>query len=100
MPPALTQRSTKAPVLNISFISHGTLEVVDLQESRRFYEEVLGLSCMQNSPVSLMMRLGSDHIYIAVQTGKKNGMGLMNHNGLDVGSDEEVRRSYELLTSV
>jgi catechol 2,3-dioxygenase-like lactoylglutathione lyase family enzyme len=100
MPPAVTQRSTKAPVLDIKFISHGTLEVVDLQESRRFYEEVLGLRCMQNSPVSLMLRLGGDHIYIAVQTGKKNGMGLMNHNGLDVGSDEEVRRSYELLKSV
>ncbi len=101
MPPiATTQKSAKAPVLNINFISHGTLEVVDLQASRRFYEEVLGLECMQNSPVSLMLRLGGDHIYVAVQTGKKNGMGLMNHNGLDVSSDEAVNRAHELLQQV
>ncbi len=101
MPPvATTQRSTKAPVLNINFLSHGTLEVVDLQASRRFYEEVLGLECIQNSPVSLMLRLGGDHIYVAVQTGKKNGMGLMNHNGLDVAYDEEVDRAYQLLQQI
>ncbi|HLQ31776.1 MAG TPA: VOC family protein [Chloroflexota bacterium] len=101
MPPvATTQKSTKPPVLKIDFLSHGTLEVVDLQASRRFYEEVLGLECIQNSPVSLMLRLGGDHIYVAVQTGKKNGMGLMNHNGLDVASEAEVDRAYELLKRV
>lgn len=47
-------------------ISHGTLEVNNLQESRRFYEEVLGLNAFQQSPISMMVGLGTDHRYVAV----------------------------------
>jgi catechol-2,3-dioxygenase len=95
-----TRRSNKKPVLEIKFLSHGTLEVADLQASRRFYEEVLGFEVMQNSPVSMMLRKGSDHVYVAVASPKAQGMGMMNHNGLDVGSEAEVDNAYKLLNEV
>lgn len=95
-----TRKSTKKPLLDIKFLSHGTLECADLQASRRFYEEVLGFEIIQNSPVSMMLRKGSDHVYVAVASPKAQGMGMMNHNGLDVGSREEVDKAYNLLEQV
>jgi catechol-2,3-dioxygenase len=39
----ITERSIgTGPLVDIRFISHGTLDSVNLQESRRFYEEVFG----------------------------------------------------------
>ncbi|HEX6512042.1 MAG TPA: VOC family protein, partial [Chloroflexota bacterium] len=100
MPALSTRKSAAAPLLDIKFLSHGTLDCSDLQASRRFYEDVLGFEVIQNSPVSMMLRKGSDHVYVVVQTPKAQGMGLMNHNGLDVSSPEEVERAHKLLHEV
>ncbi len=100
MPRAMTQKSTKSPLLHINFLSHGTLECVDLHATRRFYEEVLGLEVVQHAQIAMMVRLGGRHTYAVVETGKLHEMSFMNHNGLDVGSREEVDRAYELLQSV
>jgi catechol 2,3-dioxygenase-like lactoylglutathione lyase family enzyme len=96
----ITDRSTKDPLIKVQRIGHGTLEVIDLQATRKFYEEVLGLHCSQTSMVSMIAELGTDHVYAVVQTGNKNkpAMNLLNHNGLDVESDEEVDRLYKVLT--
>src|SRR5206468_11195711 len=77
-----------------------TLECNGLQATRRFYEEVLGLEVIQHSPVGMMIRLGSNHVYAVVQSGRAHEMPLLNHNGLDVGSEDEVRGAHELLESV
>lgn len=98
----ITDRSTAAaPLVDIRFISHGTLDSVDLQESRRFYEEVFGFEVIQLSKVSMLVRKGGDHTYAVVETGNPDHkMGLMNHNGIDVGTPEEVDRAHEVLTRV
>jgi len=49
-------------VLKTKFISHGTLGSKDLEATRRFYEEFLGLEVVRTSPVSLMIRLGGNHV--------------------------------------
>ena len=85
------------PVLNIEFLSHGTVEVDDVDASRKFYEEFLGLEVVRTSPISLMFRLGGTRSYAAVKRGgKKTKMGLLFHNGLDVASDEEVDKCHKL----
>jgi catechol 2,3-dioxygenase-like lactoylglutathione lyase family enzyme len=81
-------------------LGHGTLEVVDLARSRRFYEEVLGLEVIQPSSRSMMIRLGTNHAYAVVETGKESGMGMLAHNGLDVGSVDEVHAAYKRLLDV
>lgn len=98
----ITERSVCAgPLVDIKFISHGTLDSVNLQESRRFYEEVFGFEVVQLSKVSLLIRKGGEHTYVVVETGNADHkMSLMNHNGIDVGSSEEVDRAHAILTSV
>ena len=98
--PQITRKSTKPPLLKLNFISHGTLEARDLQASRCFYEEVMGFEVLQRTPVSLLLRLGGDHTYVVVQTRNPKGMTLLNHNGVDVSTEDDVRAAYEALFSV
>ena len=44
--------------LKLKFLSHGTLESRELEKSRAFYAECLGLEAIRTSPRSLMIRLG------------------------------------------
>ena len=87
------------PALNLKFISHGTLEVRDIDASRKFYEEFLGFETVKTSKMSLWVRLGGDHIYVAVKApaGEKSQMPFLYHNGLDVYSDKEVDQAYEVV---
>lgn len=91
---------TDKPLLNIGMISHGTLTVIDIQESRRFYEEVLGFEVIQHAPVGLLIRRGTDHVYVVVEEGQASPMRLLDHNGLDVESNEAVNEAHQKLTSV
>ncbi|WP_235010370.1 VOC family protein [Mycobacterium sp. 3519A] len=81
-------------------ISHGTLNSLDLQASRRFYEEVLGFEVMQVSPVSMQIRKGTHHTYVVVETREPGRMGLLDHNGIDVASREDVDAAYRVLVAV
>lgn len=83
--------------LKLRFMSHGTLEAKDLEKSRKFYEEFLGLEVIRTSPISMMIRLGGFNTYAVVQNPRKSDeMPFLNHNGLDVSSREEVDRSYQV----
>lgn len=84
-----------APALKLNFLSHGTLESRDLAASRRFYEEFLGLQVVQTSPISLLIRLGGPNTIAVVFSKKAAGeMNLLNHNGLDVATQEEVDEAH------
>jgi catechol 2,3-dioxygenase-like lactoylglutathione lyase family enzyme len=86
--PAPRQKTT--PALKLNFLSHGTLESRDLAFSRRFYEEFLGLEVVQTSPISLLIRLGGPNTIAVVYSKHVGDMNLLNHNGLDVRTQEEV----------
>lgn len=86
----------KSPTLNLNFLSHGTLEARDLEKSRVYYEEFLGLEVVRTSNVSLLIRLGGDNTIAVVQVPKKETMPLLNHNGLDVETQEEVDAAHVL----
>jgi catechol 2,3-dioxygenase-like lactoylglutathione lyase family enzyme len=89
---AATKKSM--PAIRTRFISHGTLGSRDLDATRRFYEEFLGLEVVRTSPVSLMIRLGGQHVYAVVFTKKKERMPRIYHNGLDVETDAEVDEAW------
>lgn len=93
--PTETQAKTE-PALKLNFLSHGTLESRDLDFARRFYEEFLGLEVVQTSQISLMIRLGGTHCIAVVFTKRPTEMGLLNHNGLDVETQEEVDEAYRI----
>jgi catechol-2,3-dioxygenase len=83
--------------LKLKFLSHGTLESRDLEKSRQFYEECLGLETLRTSPRSLMIRLGGENTIAVVESPRKGAMGLLNHNGLDVATREEVEECHRIL---
>jgi catechol 2,3-dioxygenase-like lactoylglutathione lyase family enzyme len=99
--PGITDKFTGEPLLtNILRLGHGTLESADLKRSRRFYEEVLGLECIQPSARSMMIRLDTEHCYAVVETGKESSMSMLAHNGLEVLGKEEVQAAYDKLVAV
>jgi catechol-2,3-dioxygenase len=81
----------------ITFLSHGTLEARDLEKTRVFYEQCLGMQTIRTSPVSLMIRLGGNHTIAVVQNPRKPEMPLLNHNGLDVRTREDVDHCHRVL---
>ena len=91
---APAQTATRKPALKLEFLSHGTLESRDLGFSRKFYEEFLGLEVVQTSPISLLIRLGGPNTIAVVYSKQPHEMNLLNHNGLDVRSKEEVDEAY------
>ena len=86
--------TSKTPAIRTKFISHGTLGSKDLEATRRFYEAFLGLEVVRTSPVSMMIRLGGQHVYAVVFSKKKEPMPRMYHNGLDVETDGEVDEAW------
>src|SRR5438105_2640485 len=87
------------PALKTRFLSHGTLGSKDLEATRRFYEEFLGLEVVRTSPVSLMIRLGGAHVYAVVESKRKDRpMERLYHNGIDVETDAEVDAAWRTCT--
>lgn len=84
---------TEGP-LKLNFLSHGTLESTDLEKSRGFYEEFLGLEVIRTSPISLLMRLGGNNTIAVVEVKDKAPMPMLNHNGLDVSTKADVDAAH------
>ncbi|MEE2997630.1 MAG: VOC family protein [Pseudomonadota bacterium] len=89
--------TAKDPALKLNFLSHGTLESKDLEVARHFYTEFLGLEVVRTSPISLLLRLGGTNTIAVVEQKNRDEqqMPLLNHNGLDVETQEEVDRAHE-----
>ena len=85
------------PALKLNFLSHGTLESKNLEAARQFYTEFLGLEVVRTSPISLLLRLGGENTIAVVEqkNREEETMPLLNHNGLDVETQEEVNNAYE-----
>jgi catechol 2,3-dioxygenase-like lactoylglutathione lyase family enzyme len=76
-------------------LSHGTCECFDIAESRRFYEEFLGLECVQIAKDGLIFALGLNFHVVCLQTGERlRPLSLMNHWGVEVRSREEVQQAH------
>ena len=86
-----------AALKSLRFLSHGTLESRDLEKSREFYAGCLGLDVIRTSPVSLMIKLGGNNTIAVVHVKKKEEMSLLNHNGLDVATREDVNECHRIL---
>jgi catechol 2,3-dioxygenase-like lactoylglutathione lyase family enzyme len=97
MPEAGTQAAT--PRLKLNFLSHGTLESKDIDASRKFYEEFLGLEVVRTSPISLLIRLGGTNTIAVVLSARKRPMTMLNHNGIDVETQDEVDEVHRIVAA-
>ncbi len=83
------------PICKPDVLSHGTLEMIDLQKSKKFYKEFLGLEVVQHRPFALNIRKGGYWVIVCLEVGEKvRALGVRNHWGIDVGSREAVDRAY------
>ena len=88
------------PALKLNFLSHGTLESKDLERARDFYTEFLGLEVVRTSPISLLIRLGGPNtIAVVEQKNRSDEMPFLNHNGLDVETQDEVNAAHETVVA-
>ena len=88
------------PALKLNFLSHGTLESKDLEKARAFYTEFLGLEVIRTSPISLLIRLGGPNtIAVVEQKRRTEEMPMLNHNGLDVETQEEVDAAHQTIVA-
>jgi catechol-2,3-dioxygenase len=93
-----TVNRAKDPALKcITFLSHGTLESRDIEKTRQFYEECLGIETVRTSSISLMVRLGGNNTIAVVHNVRKAEMPVLAHNGLDVPTREDVDHCYRIL---
>src|SRR5262245_8705840 len=88
-------RSRKG-IVGASHLSHGTLMSRDLANSRRFYEEFLGLEVVRHARPAMVLRLNSSMYVVCVCIGEcAPAQHVLTHWGLNVASREEVDRVYE-----
>jgi len=81
-------------ILNLNFLSHGTLELRDLERSRAFHTDFLGLEVVRTSAISLLIRLGGPNTIAVVKSDKKGEMSFLNHNGVDVLTEANVDAAH------
>jgi hypothetical protein len=86
---------TKDSIVKPKTMSHGTMEVYNLVESRRFYDEFLGLETVRHSPGALSVRCANSWHIIAIESGDKlRPVHVFNHWGLDLETVEAVDEAH------
>jgi len=85
----------RASILQPYCLGHGTLECANLETSRRFYEEFLGLEVVQHAITALSLRLAMRFHIVCVEVGDEvHPCNVLNHWGLDVASREAVEDAH------
>jgi catechol 2,3-dioxygenase-like lactoylglutathione lyase family enzyme len=91
-------RTRKEPILKTHRLSHGTCMVANLKESRKFYEEFLGLEVVRHGERSMMFRLGTAMHVVCVETKPDRlwDMHMLHHWGVDLATRAEVDEAHRL----
>lgn len=77
-------------------LSCGPPEYRNMKETRKFYEEFLGLKCVCHALPAMHARCGMKFGIGCVEVGDDaRPLGLINHGGLDVESREAVGPSVQ-----
>ena len=93
---AFADAKTEKSIVKPFVLSHGTMEVYSLKESRKFYEEFLGLECVRHARPAMAVRCGLKFHIIAVEVGSGvHPVNVLNHWGMDVATREQVDEAYQ-----
>lgn len=86
----------KDSVVKPVMMSHGTLECRNIPETRKFFEEFLGLECVRHNKDGMHARCGIKFSIVCIQNDPPvNQLGILNHWGLDVESQEAVDEAHK-----
>lgn len=93
-----SQEDARTSVLKPTLLSHLTIEVIDLNRSRDFYEEMFGFEIVQIGPKRILARLNSVAVIDVIQTETKVREHKMhNHIGFDVAGPAIVDAAREIV---
>lgn len=82
-------------------LTHGTCECYDLQATRKFYEEFLGMECIRHAPPGMVMRCGMKFHIVCLEVGDAvRPCTISNHWGLDVRTRKEVDIAHTRLNEL
>ena len=88
----------RTSILRPTLMSHMTCEVIDIEKSLKFYEEILGLECVRVGSKRMLGRLNSVAVIDFVETTTEVREHKMhNHIGFDVAGPEIVDTAREIL---
>lgn len=88
---SLTAEIESAPLIEPDCLSHGTLECVDLEKTRKFYEQFLGVNVIRHAEAAMGFWCGGDWFIACVGSGAEPAMQpFANRWGLEVGTAAEV----------
>jgi catechol 2,3-dioxygenase-like lactoylglutathione lyase family enzyme len=93
----IVDTNNEASVIKPGFLSHGTMECRDLRETRPFYEQFLGLECVQHGRRSMAVRCGLKFHIVCLQLHPDetpHPLGTNNHWGLDLRSRLDVDAAH------
>lgn len=77
-------------------LSHGTLEVRDIDKSRRFYSEFLGLETVKRGTLALWVRCGGGWMVACICMGERaKALPISSRWCLDMKTEEDVDAAYE-----
>ena len=91
---------SRISVLKPRLLSHMTCEVINMDKSQAFYEEMFGLECVRLSQKRMLGRLNSVAVidFIETSTGIREHK-MHNHIGFDVAGPEIVDAARETIIS-
>ena len=88
----------RTSILKPRLMSHMTCEVIDLQKSREFYEEMFGFEIVQLNPKRMLARLNSVAVIDIIETDTAVREHKMhNHMGFDMAGPEMVDAAREII---
>jgi catechol 2,3-dioxygenase-like lactoylglutathione lyase family enzyme len=77
-------------------LTHGTMLSRNLNNTRKYYEEYLGLEVVRHAKPAMMVRLHSDMYVVCVCIGERvPQQHVLTDWGLNVSTKEEVDQAYE-----
>src|ERR1700749_1504027 len=86
-----------APLNKPVMLSHGTITCKNLEASRRFYEEFLGLDVVHHTERGVLLRKGGYCSIVCLEVGDHvKPVDRQHHWGIDLATQEEVDRAYQL----
>ncbi len=100
-PPIASQDPrTDASILPTGLMSHLTVEVIDINKSRGFYERLFGLEMVKLGPKRLLARLNSVAVLDIIETDTEvREHKTHNHIGFDVAGPAEVDSAREIIVT-
>jgi catechol 2,3-dioxygenase-like lactoylglutathione lyase family enzyme len=88
------QDDARATAIRPMILTHGTLEIDDVQQSMRFYRDFLGMDVIQHVPFGCRISLGAEWYIVCLEVKHEHNMPIANHFGFDCGSRDDVDAWY------